>query len=720
MAAVLVPGVLLKLLRHMNADAKVGVEHCSSVLQVVSIVPALAGGELYPNQGFYLRVSDSSHATFVSLPDEQVDLILSDEIQLGQFIHVDRLEAASPVPILRGVMPLPGRHPFVGNPQDLVATCSSGLLGSEKSKVSHGCSGNANDDLLSAKEKNKSGKLEDVSKVVVVEKKKSSFSRSSSSLSKQLTSSDVEKKEVHHVRSRSLNLRSVPSSPSDCFPSPVSEKLHSEVTQQAKVNVPEKTSPSRFGLLGRAASVLKATTAGRKSSAGTLIGNLVPAFKSGSKVLRKSWEENMELKDRDNSTPRATKKEIKPETRSISAPRKNTLTTERLSHKEDSKVQTTGKKGKVDADLEDHDKSIKQQPAVKKTSVSSCNLTPESSSTFVPSNVSWASLPSSLAKLGKEVLEYRDAAQRAAIEALQEASAAETLIQCMSMYAELRSSAEDDNPQQAVEQFFALFGTLTRAGLVADSLFKLAVTSPTDPLGGDPTMEEALRVSGVHRKLAAAWIHTAIATDLSAFSLYGPGASPSKHRGTTVSVVLEAPRKPASPLKPTSSSTSSAPTAVSQIKQRSSASIQKPRAPPPLPPPREWVSGQGVAEVAAVGRALRREVRGWFLGFVERFLDADAAAADGPRDRDLVAGTLSQLKRVNDWLDGVGERGGDGMAEDGGVPPETIERLRRKIFDYLIAHVESAAVALGGGRHGVPASSSSRTSSVHESRSANR
>lgn len=85
----------------------------------------------------------------------------------------------------------------------------------------------------------------------------------------------------------------------------------------------------------------------------------------------------------------------------LQAPRKTTLTTERLSHKEDSKVQTTGKKGKADADLEDHDKSIKQQPAVKKTSVSSCNLTPESSSTFVPSNVSWASLPSSLAKLGK-------------------------------------------------------------------------------------------------------------------------------------------------------------------------------------------------------------------------------------------------------------------------------------------------------------------------------
>ncbi|GFY81352.1 GPI-anchored adhesin-like protein, putative [Actinidia rufa] len=101
--AALVPGVLLKLLQHMNTDVKIAGEYRSSLLQVVSIVPALAGGELFPNQGFYLKVSDSSHATYVSLPDEHDDLILSDKIQLGQFIHVERLEGASPVPILRGL-----------------------------------------------------------------------------------------------------------------------------------------------------------------------------------------------------------------------------------------------------------------------------------------------------------------------------------------------------------------------------------------------------------------------------------------------------------------------------------------------------------------------------------------------------------------------------------------------------------------------------------------
>lgn len=123
--ATLIPGVLLKLLQHMHSDVKVTGEHRSALLQVISIVPALAGSELWPNQGFYIKVSDSSHATYVSLAEEHDDLILSDKLQLGQFIHVDRLEAGSPVPLLRGVRPLPGRHQCVGTPEDLVATVIS-------------------------------------------------------------------------------------------------------------------------------------------------------------------------------------------------------------------------------------------------------------------------------------------------------------------------------------------------------------------------------------------------------------------------------------------------------------------------------------------------------------------------------------------------------------------------------------------------------------------
>lgn len=310
--AALVPGVILKLLQHMNTGTEVGDEHGSSVLQVVGIVPA--GGDLYPNQGFYIRVSDSSHATFVSVPDEQMELILSDKIQLGQFIHVDHIEAASPVPILRGVRPLPGRHPCVGNPRDLVATQSLEFLVNEKSKASHGSSLNGGNNSLLQKEKIKLGKLEETSKVGG-EKKKLSHGVSSSSLTKQSTNSVIEKKEAIHMRSRSMILKSVTSSPSSFHSSPLSDEFPSFVKQQAMVKVKDKTT-TKLGLLERAASVLKRTTASWKPSGGNLIASSDPAFRSGPKGLRKRGEGKLEPKSRDNSTPRATKVEIKPEARS--------------------------------------------------------------------------------------------------------------------------------------------------------------------------------------------------------------------------------------------------------------------------------------------------------------------------------------------------------------------------------------------------------------------
>ncbi|KAK6911822.1 Protein of unknown function DUF936, plant [Dillenia turbinata] len=118
--ASLTPGVLLKLLQSINSNIKVRGEYRSVLLQVISIVPALTGSELWPNHGFFLKVSDSSHSTYVTLSKEDNELILNDKLQLGQFFYVDRMEAGTPVPILVGVRPVPGRNPFVGNPKDLM------------------------------------------------------------------------------------------------------------------------------------------------------------------------------------------------------------------------------------------------------------------------------------------------------------------------------------------------------------------------------------------------------------------------------------------------------------------------------------------------------------------------------------------------------------------------------------------------------------------------
>ena len=118
--ASLVPGVLLKLLQSMNSNVKVRGEYRSVLLQVISIVPSLSGSELWPNQGFFIKVSDSSHSTYVSLSKDDNEFILNNKLQLGQFFYVDRIEAGTPVPTLVGVRPVPGRHPFEGNPKDLM------------------------------------------------------------------------------------------------------------------------------------------------------------------------------------------------------------------------------------------------------------------------------------------------------------------------------------------------------------------------------------------------------------------------------------------------------------------------------------------------------------------------------------------------------------------------------------------------------------------------
>ncbi|XP_006649504.1 uncharacterized protein LOC102710767 [Oryza brachyantha] len=118
--ASLTPGVLLKVLKNINSDVKVCGEYRSILLQVISIVPAITGSELWPDHGFFIKVSDSSHSTYVSLSKEDNELILSNKLQLGQFIYVEKVQSSIPVPILVGVRPVPGRNPCIGNPKDLM------------------------------------------------------------------------------------------------------------------------------------------------------------------------------------------------------------------------------------------------------------------------------------------------------------------------------------------------------------------------------------------------------------------------------------------------------------------------------------------------------------------------------------------------------------------------------------------------------------------------
>ncbi|KAF5464720.1 hypothetical protein F2P56_014774 [Juglans regia] len=725
----LVPGVLLKLLQHMNTDIKVAGEHRSSLLQVVSIVPALAGGELFSNQGFYLKVSDSSHATYVSLPDEHDDLILSDKIQLGQFIHIERLEAASPVPILRGVRPVPGRHPCVGSPEDIVAThslgflnnnSSSGLKSGEKVKSPKKVSGN-----------NHVWEKEKVKEEQQLDKKMRSFTRSNSQPSKPALSLDVKKESLGRLKS--LNSRSIPSSPTSCYSLPTSfEKFANGVKQQAEIKGGRKAA-AKLGVLEKVNAVCTSPLpSGKKIAMGNPIKSFVQGIELGAKALRKSWEGNLEVKSRESSKLRATKHDLTPEVRS-STPRVSTssrITTssrlstssDRLPSKEENvvqsfkgevKVQLSAKKVSAYGTWGDEEKPSKQTTSAGKKSsreVSSNGLPGNlvkvslNSRRLTDGNVSWTSLPSSLAKLGKEVMKHRDAAQLAAIEAIQEASAAETLLKCLSMYSELSTSSKEDNPQPAVEQFLTLRASLNNARMVADSLSKF-IPSGTSPDHSESLSEEALKAMHDRRKHAALWVQAALATNLSHFSVFSKGPSLNQVPAPTPTqsqktlpvnqpiLVLENSTKNAS-AKIQGKTRQMVGSKLSQGTPRRLGDVSSISQKPQAQPPPEWIRGNGLDEAVDLAEMLQLQSQDWFLEFVEKFLDADVDAS-ALSDNGQIAGMLTQLKSVNDWLDGIGSSKDEGEALH--ISAETTDRLRKKIYEYLLTHVESAAAALGGG-----------------------
>ncbi|KAJ0490271.1 hypothetical protein HanRHA438_Chr12g0564651 [Helianthus annuus] len=681
--ATLTPGVLLKLLQHMNTDVKVAGEHRSSLLQVVSIVPALAGGELFQNQGFYLK-----------------------------YIHVERLESATPVPILHGVKPVPGRHQCVGTPEDIVATKSSlGFLNNNNNGTSGSGSGsgstngksvgNTTNIKLGTK---KDGNSTTTNGVVDNKKTTSTLVRSKSQLSKLVLNSTESRQSLAKVKASSS--RSIPSSPTSCYSMPTSfEKFSSGVKNQSKIKgLDKEISKVNLGGKGSASPSLK------KSGIGSSIKNFVQGIELGPKGLRKSWEGSMDVK-----TPRLklTKSDPKPEARSTSVPRKST--TERMPSPSPSskEVKTPAKtvdnsNNNIRQKLSSGRKSSAEAPTnglpgnLVKVSLSNRRLTDAAAA-------SWSSLPSSLAKLGKEVLKYRDSAQTAAIEAMQEASAVETLLQCISMYSELRSSAKEDNPQPSVEQFLALHANLNNALRISESLSKTTLTGSSSDHEENPS-EEHLKVSSERRKQAASWVHAAMATNLSSFSVYSkhakltPLISPSLTTDSAVKtnrpvLVLEGSTNTASP--------------KTQVKPRQSKAVVNPSTPrrqnlvqqkaKVVQPPPEWERGGGFDEAVDLAQKLKMESQDWFLGFVERFLDADVDTSSSLSDNGQIAGMLSQLKSVNDWLDAIGRRKDDDddgdeekeKEESCHISPETIDRIRKKIYDYLLTHVESAAAALG-------------------------
>ncbi|XP_024004219.1 uncharacterized protein LOC18028071 [Eutrema salsugineum] len=154
--ACLTPGLLSNLLDiaagKSSSSPPLLSSHRSPLLQVIEIVPCLSDDQ-WCSERFFLKVSDSLHAAYVAVPaGEDADLIRSDEIQLGQFVYICgglHVEKGCPVPVIRGLKPVPKRRMCVGNPSDLFS--SDFLLNLTKKKKMKNLSENRRLSLDSAR-----------------------------------------------------------------------------------------------------------------------------------------------------------------------------------------------------------------------------------------------------------------------------------------------------------------------------------------------------------------------------------------------------------------------------------------------------------------------------------------------------------------------------------------------------------------------------------------
>ncbi|TMW81472.1 hypothetical protein EJD97_009404 [Solanum chilense] len=392
--ATLKSGVLVKFLEDMKigGNASELEENGKTILlQIRSIVPVLEEGDLWPNRGFYLKVSDISHAMYVSLPEEQNEMILANQLKLGQFIYVQKLEDAHPFPLIRGVTPLPGRRPCVGAPQDIdsVANVMNILQAS-------------NSDCI-------------VEKTVISENRIIEIPSNAGKLSRGLSDPDGLKNKNDHLERKSKGK----------FRSLSASKVRSgERTVGLDCTAKRSDSEKRNSHLFRELQKRKKRSFDIDSDTESILSLL--SFSSHNSK-RRSWNEAeiLEVKEIfDSSVVKHDKRPPRSRSPTVSSVRSVRYDSSDDNSSSIARRREVGSAKKMKSSTKD------------KTSFSKINCEQASHPIDRLANdrqgaetgISWDSLPSSLVKLGKEVVKQRDTALIAATDALQEACAAERLL----------------------------------------------------------------------------------------------------------------------------------------------------------------------------------------------------------------------------------------------------------------------------------------------------
>ncbi|KAF1866220.1 hypothetical protein Lal_00024218 [Lupinus albus] len=598
--ASLTPGVLSKLLQNAgNKDARVTGEHRHALLQVIEIVPCFSHNNQDPWQsiGYFLKLSDSLYSAYVSVPQNDADLICGDKVQLGQFVYVTRLDSVSKtessVPVVQGLNPVPKRRVCIGNTNELLHIgVKNPTVEFRKSVKNVNNNRNRNETRSIGLKK----RDESVSVSMVKVKKKENVKVG--------------------VEMRRLSLDS-------------SRRVwdHSPISTKNVASSGSYGSRFKFKSASNSPNVIDKRVSHKIDSPVKYPTSSISPLKS----------KNENLCPKSTSTP----------------PRK-------------SATNSPPNAGTVPSQLVKVPLNFKTW----------CDT----------SSTSWEDLPPSMCNLGKQVVSRRNVAFLAAVRSLEEASAADTVIQCMCVFAELCQSCGTLSAGLLVKQFLELHHSLQRARTVFDSLLAPHLEAKQISHSNiQYLVEDACKVP--YKKNAISWVQAAMGTNLSKFNLFRTKEKNEVLNGENCYYALIDNSN-----EEMNSENSSAENKQNRVAQANPLSIATAKRLPSskrnlvvakskdTTDKRDQSKESGLKEAASLVEKLLVASREWFLKYLEESLcnRFGLKSEDGSTE---ITCLLGQLKKVNHWLDNL--VGGDKV-------DHRVEKLRKSLYQFLLEHVNFA------------------------------
>lgn len=219
-----------------------------------------------------------------------------------------------------------------------------------------------------------------------------------------------------------------------------------------------------------------------------------------------------------------------------------------------------------------------------------------------------------------------------------------------SKFSDICSMSKPENPLPTIDRFMVIYEEVVKSIEFVESVAISHASGKTHE-----------RITTEHAKSSSLWVEAALATDLQVVSLL------TNQNFETPSKMEKSSSKRESIIAPTKKIVSV------------SSSVNS----------GTWTRGHGVNETFEFAKKLQYEMQIWFVKFVEESLNAgfrvfekcsSPVVANGSLNCGPIAAILSQLKRVNDWLDRI-------VSKRDELLSEKIERLKRKIYGFVIQHV---------------------------------